>query len=65
MFFLFVKACHPQPGIAYQGGYLHLGTSNTKDGQEAVTLMEKAFNARVLVTVKDDIVSWNAGFRIG
>ena len=50
---------HPRPGHPYMGGTLGFVIHDTEDGPALAKLAQKAFDAGVLVIVKDNKINWN------
>ena len=53
------NAAHPRPGQSYKGNTLSQNIYNTAQGIQVVKLLEKAFHARILVTVRENSLCWN------
>lgn len=57
---------HPKPGQPFQGTSRHAYLPNNLEGQKALKLLKKAFDARLTFTVgrsittgQEDVVTWN------
>ena len=53
------NAAHPRPGQPYEGQTLTHTIYKTTEGSGVVKLLEKAFHAQILVTVKENSLCWN------
>ena len=53
------NAAHPRPGQPYEGQTLTHTIYKTTEGSGVVILLEKAFHAQILVTVKENSLCWN------